>query len=127
MMLIQSRSNDGYAGYQAPEGWEERWLDGKLFACKHHNDSYWRVLSNAPQIKFYTRTENVVQQYGSTWAERKWITPSEKKHKDGTFRRVSTTYSFISTGNRASVLIIPEGILNAWNHGEIEKPEHQQE
>lgn len=127
MMLIQSRDNDGFAGYKAPEGWEERWLDGKLFACKYHKDNYWRVLSTAPQIKVYTRTENAVQQYGGTWAERKWITPSEKKHRDGSTRKISTNYMTISSGSRASVLLIPNRILDTWNHGEIEKSERQQE
>lgn len=115
MMLIQSRTNDGFAGYVPPEGWEERWLDGKLLACKRHSDNFWRVLSTAPQIRTYTRTENAVQQYGGTWAERKWIIPNDEKSKDGNIKRVSTASATISNGQRARVLKIPVSILEGWN------------
>jgi len=108
-MLAQARNNDGFASYTVPTGWkEERWMNGRRIAC-NKGDGHWLVLSNTEELKRFTNSERPVQEHGTKWVKNGWVTSSKR----GT-RVITTTYTIISSGDKANVLKIPETVLEQW-------------
>jgi hypothetical protein len=117
LVTMLQQANDGNRsivsqlspGAQNPSQWDERWLEGKLVACKLKTESEWRVLSTTPQITAYTGSSEVARRHGKAWVERQWVKLAQRGN-----RTISTHYVAVSTGGKQSVFLIPDDVLDKW-------------